>query len=362
MEFSMNVINAYSPSNDEGSVAGLIRDELTLRGFRPKIDAAGNVVCEHGAGSMSLLLCGHMDTVPGRLPVKNENGELYGRGACDAKGPLLSLLFAFEDLVTSNLQGRVVFAAVTGEELTSAGLAELIKNQMRSDYAIFGEPGGVSKITVGYRGHLTIRLEVNTPEVHASAPKLTTNAAELLFEIYNSIKLGLDAVKSESTDRISASLTQISGGSAHNVIPGNVSASIDVRVPVKFLNEHAMAKIREVIASHQKSNPEAKIVLELKDTTDPYQVRLDSPLVRALTRSILKTGKKPSFVTKSGTGDMNTYASEYSIDAVTYGPGDAKLSHTSDEHVSFKEILECSAVVASAATELVTMTSKKMSV
>jgi LysW-gamma-L-lysine carboxypeptidase len=203
---------------------------------------------------------------------------------------------------------------------------------------------------------------VNTPEVRASAPKLTTNAAELLFEIYNSIKLGLDAVKSESTDRISASLTQISGGSAHNVIPGNVSASIDVRVPVKFLNEHAMAKIREVIASHQKSNPEAKIVLELKDTTDPYQVRLDSPLVRALTRSILKTGKKPSFVTKSGTGDMNTYASEYSIDAVTYGPGDAKLSHTSDEHVSFKEILECSAVVASAATELVTMTSKKMSV
>jgi LysW-gamma-L-lysine carboxypeptidase len=358
INLAVRTISTYSPSGQESRLANLIQDELSEKGFHPRIDAAGNVVCEYGIGDTSILLCGHMDTIPGELPIRSENGELYGRGACDAKGALLSLLFAFEDLASPQTRAKIIFAAVTDEEQKSAGLTELIKNNIRSDYAVFGEPGGFSSITIGYRGHLTIKLEVNTPEVHASAPKLTTNAAELLFELYNSIKRGLDAVNSESTYRISASLTEISGGSAHNVIPGRINATIDVRIPVGFSNEQAMSKIEAVAATCRLSNPDAKISLLLADPTEPYKVRLDSPLVRAISRSILRSGKKPSMVTKSGTGDMNTYALTYGIDAVTYGPGDAKLSHTSREHVNFKEILDCSAVLVSAVRELIAMKNK----
>ena len=361
IDFAVKTISTYSPSGSENVLADLIRDELSEQGHQPKIDAAGNVLCEYGVGKTSLLFCGHMDTVPGELPVKNHNGEVYGRGACDAKGALLSLLFAFEDLANSGTKAKIIFAAVTGEELMSVGLAELIKNNVRTDYAIFGEPGGVSRITVGYRGHVTIRLEVVTPEVHASAPKLTTNAAELMFDVYNSIKHGLDAVNSDSTDRVSASLTEISGGAAHNVIPGKVRATIDVRVPVGFSNAEALKKINNVVAVCQTSNPDAKISVQLSDATEPYRVKLDSPLVRAFSRSILRTSEKPSMVTKSGTGDMNTYALAYGIDAVTYGPGDAKLSHTSDEHVSFKEIFACTAVLVNATKELVAMRNKSKS-
>lgn len=348
-------VSTYSPSEKEGQFAKLIESELSIKGFDPKIDVAGNVICDYGTGNPSILLCGHMDTVPGELPVKNENGEIYGRGACDAKGPLLSLLFAFEELASEKTEMRLIFAAVTGEELTSVGLSELIKNNVKSDYAIFGEPGGASRITIGYRGHLPLRLEVITPEVHASAPKLTTNAVELLFELYNSMKLELDAVSSHSTDRISASLTEISGGSAHNVIPGKVNASVDVRIPVGFSNEEAMNKINGAVAACREANPSAKITVTVGDSTSPYRVRLDSPLVRAASRSILRTGNKPQMVTKSGTGDMNTYALAFGIDSITYGPGDAKLSHTSEEHVNFNEILACSAVIVGTAKELVAM-------
>ena len=147
----------------------------------------------------------------------------------------------------------------------------------------------------------------------------------------------------------------MSGGSAHNVIPGKMRATIDVRVPVGFSNEQAIKMINEVVSSCREVNPDAKISVTLNDPTEPYRVKLDSPLVRAFSRSILRTGAKPSMVTKSGTGDMNTYALTYGIDAVTYGPGDAKLSHTSEEHVSFKEIFACSAVLANAARELIAM-------
>lgn len=354
-----STISTYSPSGQEGKLASLIRDELASRGFSPRIDGAGNVVCEHGKGATSILLCGHMDTVPGELEVKLDDGVIYGRGACDAKGALMSLLFAFEDLAESNIGMRLVFAGVTGEEQTSVGLSELIKNNVRCAYAIFGEPGGFSKITIGYRGHLTIKLEVETPEVHASAPKLTTNSVELMFEVYNSIKKKLDAVDSTSTDKISASITQISGGSAHNVIPGRATATVDVRTPVGYSNEQALGLVREAISDESRTHPDAKISQLLADSTDSYRVRLDSPLVRAVSRSILKNGEKPNMVVKSGTGDMNTYAHTFGIDAITYGPGDAKLSHTSDEHVSITEIFKCASILKSAVRELLEIRSKK---
>ncbi len=167
----------------------------------------GNVICEVGSGEKSVLLCGHMDTVPGELPVKLEEGTIFGRGACDAKGPLLSLLFAFENLAASTAEtsGRIVFAGVTEEERESTGLAELIRQNVKTHFAFFGEPGGVSKVTVGYRGHLTLRTIIVTPEIHASAPKFVTNSAELLFEIYKSLKVALEA-ENGSLDTVSVSL------------------------------------------------------------------------------------------------------------------------------------------------------------
>ena len=64
-------------------------------GFQAHIDGVGNVigVLERGPGP-TLMLLGHLDTVPGQLPVRSEHGRLYGRGAVDAKGPLAAMICA----------------------------------------------------------------------------------------------------------------------------------------------------------------------------------------------------------------------------------------------------------------------------
>jgi len=355
------IISTYSPSRQESEVARIIFDYLKTRRFSPRIDMAGNVICEFGDGDYSILLCGHMDTVPGELPVKIEGDLVFGRGACDAKGPLLSLLFAFESLAIEHNQksaGKVIFAAVTEEELSSSGLAELIRTNMKANCAIFGEPGGSSKITVGYRGHLTTRISIVTPEVHASAPKLVTNSAELFYEIFRSLKDGLGAENDGSLDRTSASITEISSGTAHNVIPGKTIATIDIRVPLGKTTEEIKSLIQRIVAGFRDRIDDAAITLSFDEPTEPYRVPLNSSLVRAMNRSILKTGVKPSLITKSGTGDMNTYAIAFRVDAVTYGPGEAKLSHTSQEKVSISEIFACAKIVSNAALELFEMNRK----
>ncbi len=92
------LLSIYSPSGNEGELARFIFEELKSRKLGPWRDEAGNVLCEIGSGKRSLLLCPHMDTVPGNLPVKNEGMKIFGRGACDAKGALLAMLIAFEDI------------------------------------------------------------------------------------------------------------------------------------------------------------------------------------------------------------------------------------------------------------------------
>jgi [amino group carrier protein]-lysine/ornithine hydrolase len=359
-DLAFKVISEYSPSGQERGVARIIFDYLRERKLSPRIDAVGNVICEVGHGENSVLLCGHIDTVPGELPVKLEEGTIFGRGACDAKGPLLSLLFAFEKLATSVAltPGKIVFAGVTEEERESTGLAELIRQGIKTNYAFFGEPGGVSKITVGYRGHLTLRMVIVTPEIHASAPKFVTNSVELLFEIYKSLKVALGA-ENGSLDKISVSLTEISSGTAHNVIPGKTTATIDIRIPLGSQVTQVKEVVEEVVSKVRLGASDATILTNYDEPTEPYRVSLNSPLVRALSRSVLRTGAKPQFITKSGTGDMNTYARTFGVDAVTYGPGEAKLSHSSDEKVLLSEIFSCSEIIASAVKELITAESPK---
>lgn len=351
-------LSIYSPSGDERDLARFLFNELKERGLKPVIDAAGNVLCEVGSGNVSILFCGHMDTVPGELPVRREGSMLYGRGACDAKGALLSMLFAFEDIASEFKSdpekaslGKVIFAGVTEEERNSTGLNELIKSKVKADAAIFGEPCGASKVTIGYRGHVPTKIEIETKEVHGSAPWLANNAAEVAFSIYEKVKAQWPSERPESTESVSVALTQIRSGSVHNVTPGRASMTLDIRVPSGISTSEVVSKVQSVASDAISEQVKAKVSFGY--ATEPYKTRLNSNLVRAINRSLIKSGfAKPAFVTKSGTGDMNTYALNFGVDAITYGPGDTRLSHTKEERVDAGEIFACSKILFLTAFEL----------
>ena len=350
------VLRIYSPSGDERDLSRYLFSELESRHFHPKQDGAGNVICEVGSGSPSILLCGHMDTVPGEVPVRWEGNLLFGRGACDAKGPLLSMLFAFEDIAVQlssrnrSKKGKVIFAAVTEEERGSAGLNELLKNNLKADSAIFGEPCGSGKVTVGYRGHVPTTVEIFSNEVHGSAPWLAANPAEIAFSIYQSAKEMWPCKERRSTDCISVALTQIHSGRVDNVTPDKAAVSLDVRVPFGMGIEEVKSKLQNLVSSYSSRDVRTKI--EFGDVTEPYKTVMSSNLVRAVNRSFLKSMlPRPEYVVKSGTGDMNTYALTFGVDAITYGPGDTKLSHTKEEKVSVEEIFQCSNILKSIALE-----------
>ena len=88
VRFLTNLLGIYSPSGKEDDLANYIADEMEKMGFEVGKDGIGNVIGVVGVGEPVILLCGHMDTVAGHLPLRIEEGRIYARGAVDAKGPL----------------------------------------------------------------------------------------------------------------------------------------------------------------------------------------------------------------------------------------------------------------------------------
>src|SRR5208282_2355386 len=95
VDLLLEALKTYSVSSKEEKLSKLLRGRMRERGFKNvRTDKAGNAIGEVGSGHPHVLLCGHMDTVPGFLKVRVEGERVYGRGAADAKSPMCAMISA----------------------------------------------------------------------------------------------------------------------------------------------------------------------------------------------------------------------------------------------------------------------------
>jgi len=344
VRFLTNLLGIFSPSGHEEVISDYIGFEMVKLGFNVKNDSVGNVIGEIGKGKPTILLCGHMDTVVGHLPLRIENGKIYARGAVDAKGPLASMILAASTVAKNpNFKGKLVVASVVEEEATSRGVKNLINDGLSADYAIFGEPSGVGNITIGYKGNLHVKIICKTETGHSSTPWAYENALEKAFEVWEKISQTFPSTKIPSSPyhSITACLTQVIGGYANSVIPFKSEIHVDLRIPPKTSSAEVFSEITKVIEKYLIDNSKVKIDYSIEDSNEPFEVKKNSPLVRALSFSIRTTLKKPAvLLRKTGTGDMNILGRAIKAPIVTYGPGDSHLDHTKDEHIKISEYLK----------------------
>ena len=334
-------LKIYTPSLREKSLADFLESVCDDLGFSDiHTDDVGNIIAKKGSGSPKILLCGHMDTVPGRIRVRKEGDYLFGRGSSDAKGPLLAMLFAAAS--AQEKTGTVIFVGAVDEEGNATGIKSLTNDKPDVDYAIFGEPSGTKQITIGYKGRIAINLKINVENsAHASAPWLAKNAIHESSLFVNEIKNALESGQENKKKgmMLTATLTEIKGGLSHNVTPKECNSTIDIRIPVDMnckLVEEKISKTVQEIARKQQVEAFYSII----DETEPFEAEHNSPLVRALTLGILDVEKnRPTLIRKTGTGDMNVIGNQLSIPVVTYGPGDPHAAHTIDEKISIDEYL-----------------------
>ena len=90
----LDSLKIYSPTTKESELAKFLAESMEKMGYsKVRIDKSGNALGEIGRGKRSLLLCGHMDTVPGKLPVRKTRDSIYGRGAARVLPPHVRLSY-----------------------------------------------------------------------------------------------------------------------------------------------------------------------------------------------------------------------------------------------------------------------------
>jgi LysW-gamma-L-lysine carboxypeptidase len=358
VELLQSMLEIYSPSGCEGRLAGFLLDHMSGRGFRARRDHVGNVIGELGEEGPRILLCGHMDTVPGEIPVRIEGDFLYGRGSVDAKSSLAAMIAGSSLAVErSPAPFQVSVAAVVEEETSSEGAKALIGSASPYDLAVFGEPSGASNIVVGYKGSLQLHVTCATKGGHSASPWLSKNSYEEAFEFWRAFKNTL--IENESTSKFSAvtgCVTSAVAGGTTNNIPSRATLIINIRIPPSIKAAEMVNRIEEFTKHYQKSHEDTRFLIAVKDHTEAFLGNGDSTALRAFRWAIRKTiGVQASLVKKTGTSDMNLFAESYSMPMIAYGPGDSTLDHTENEKVSMGEYLSSVEVYANAIQQIASL-------
>jgi len=243
-ELTKTLVNIPSVTGHEGDCIEFMRCQLLERRYRvelqPVSDGRSNVLALHGVPEV--VLSTHLDTVPPFVPAREDDGFIYGRGSCDAKGIMASQLLAAERLRDEGVRDFGLLFLV-GEETTSDGAQTANAAPWGSKYIINGEPTE-NKLVIGSKGNLRLDLRTEGRMAHSAYPHLGESAIEKMLDILTDLRrlpLAHDPVLGASTMNIGV----IAGGRAANVIPDKAWAELLFRT-VKDSSE-LRQQIRELL-------------------------------------------------------------------------------------------------------------------
>lgn len=291
-----------------------------------RADAAGNAVGVLGRGPRRIVLLGHIDTVPGEIPVQVEDGVLHGRGSVDAKGPLAAFVDAAAR-VGERPGWQIVVIGAVDEERNSSGARHVV-DRYRPEFAVIGEPSGWERVTLGYKGSAWAEVTLRRPLSHTASGE--QSAAEAAFEAWSQVQEWTQAYnqgKASAFEQVLPTLRGLDSGA--DGFEEWARLRIGVRLPPELPPEDWYLQLGSL--------PGIPAVEPTGYPIPAYRSDKRSPLVRAFLGGIRAAGGQPGFVLKTGTADLNIVAPVWGCPAAAYGPGDSSLDHTPEERLSLAE-------------------------
>lgn len=331
------LVEIPSVSREESRAVAWLVERMRERGFRAHVDDAGNAVGEIGEGPVHVVLLGHIDTVPGHIPVRIEDGDLVGRGAVDAKGPLA----AFVSAASAHATGVTVtvVGAVEEESPTSKGARH--RAAFRApDWCVIGEPSGWDGVTVAYKGRLVSEVVIERPARHGAAPGPTVaEQAVSLWERAHAAAAELRKDPRTAFDRLDARLEGI--WTEADGLTERARVRVGYRIPPGLAPDEVESRLRDAALLDES----ARVTVTRLAVEAPVRTERTSTLARAFARAIAQAGGSARTIVKSGTSDMNVLAPAWGCPMVAYGPGDSAYDHTPMERLRLADHAKAIAVL-----------------
>lgn len=368
-DFLRALIRVPSHDSQIGPVGEACAIRMRELGFDDvRFDAMGNVLGRVGNGSRILLFDSHIDTVGvgdreewGWDPFegKEENGVIYGRGACDEKGSTPPMIYAIAALKELDLLAGWTLYYFGNMEEWCDGIAPhaLVEHEgIRPHYVVIGEPTRLN-IYRGHRGRIEISVIFKGKSAHAAMPRLGDNPLYRAAPFIQGVEALLDRLPDDpflGPGTIAATNVTVNTPSL-NAIPAGAEVYLDRRVTAGETAERVLEEVRSL--------PEAdSATVQIPVYEDPsytgfvfpvdkifpaWALPPEHPLLQAATagyRAIY--GREPSI----GKWEFSTngiyWMGKAGIPSIGFGPGDEQYAHTVLDQVPAQEVIDAARLYA----------------
>ncbi|GAU81343.1 succinyl-diaminopimelate desuccinylase [Bosea sp. BIWAKO-01] len=358
------LVRCPSVTPAEGGALALLDSVLSTAGYSvdrpvfsdPDTPDVENLYARIGTEGPVLVIAGHTDVVPpgdlgqwSRDPFSGqvEDGVLHGRGACDMKGGLASMISAALRFRRDypDAPGSIAFL-VTGDEESVAvnGTVKLLDwakaRGERFDHCLLGEPTNPATmsdmIKIGRRGSLTGRLVVHGKQGHVGYPHLADNPIRGMVRLL----AALDATPLDTGtayfDPSNLEVTTLDvGNPATNVVPGQAKAVFNIRFNDIWTPESLAAELDRRL--RDAAGNQVRYELEVQPTNAVAFLTEPGPFVALVADAVeAETGKRPALSTTGGTSDARFIKSHCPV--VEFGVV-GQTMHQIDERVAVSDLL-----------------------
>ncbi len=360
-----NLISIPSHLNTPGQekeISDFVYNRCTSLGFDTVLQDTGNersnVIAKINStqknGSSSLVLNGHLDTVPPgeNMPSpyepKIKEGRLYGRGAADMKGAVGCMIYALSLLKKFNikLKGDLYFTGIVGEETGGTGTRYLINEGFNVEYVIVGEPTDLN-LCISHKGAHALEIMIKGKTAHASIPENGVSAISAMAEFIMKTKERLvPELNKRIQDMVGSptlSFGLIRGGKKINMVADTCTVEIDRR----WINNESIPQIisefTEILKEVCKDDPvlEYKIISTLPPDGyfGPFTIPGDHEFVLRLKKILMDQGFNSNITGMQGWTDGAT-TMHSGIPTIVFGPGSMSQAHTDTEWVEAAQLIQ----------------------
>src|SRR5581483_10958806 len=364
VRFLRDLIAIPAESCGEAPVIARIRQEMEKVGFDEiRVDGMGNILGRIGSGKTVIMMDSHTDTVGVGDPKewkwdpykgKVENGYIYGRGACDQRAGMTSMVYAGKIIKELDLAGDYTLWVVGSvQEEDCDGLSWLyILNEdgIRPDCVVITEPSKLG-IYRGHRGRMEIEVHLRGRSCHASAPERGDNPVYKMARLVAEVEKLNDRLPSDPfLGKGSIAVTEIRSLSPSLcAVPGACSIHLDRRLTAGETRESAVAEVRalpgaedaeiEILTYDVPSYTGLRYPMEKYYPT--WVLDESTPLTRAAVETFRSLWDRPPVVDEwtfstNGVGSMGLMG----VPTIGFGPGEEEVAHSVGERVPIQHLVD----------------------
>jgi len=370
-----------NPPGNERACCDVLSDYFRTVGIQTEIieyeKGRANVVAKIRGKSdgPSLLLNGHLDTVSiGEGWHKDpfggevEDGKMFGRGTSDMKSGVAAVAASLKSIAESGveLDGDLIFTAVADEEsFGPAGTKYLLEKGIRADAAIVTEPTDL-QIEIAQRGILWLNVVTEGRAAHGGRPWLGVNAIQQMVDFLTELRNLEPKLAKRKHDLVlspSINVGTIKGGTRVNIVASSCSVEIDRRTIPGETTKQALEEIDEILQKLRAGVRPFKATFEILADSDAFEIPRDHRLVESLQEAahygngIEQAQQQPKITGKDATSDA-ALLFRAGMPTLLFGPGQYKVSHTSDEYVELDKLASGTKILA--ASSLLLTSAQKM--